>query len=495
MASAIVIGATVDGLVAAHYLARAGHRVLVLDERSSASHGSTVGWVPAPIARDLALEQHGLRIERVGPWLAAPLEAGGHLELYQDIARSVESIRRVSNEDAQKWPSFCARMAAAARILESLYTAPPPDPLTDDRGELWQMAKWAFGTRRAGPQTVVDVLRFLPMPVADLLDDWFESAALKGALGAMAVMHQRQGPRASGSTFGLLHHHVGSPLGVFRPARSNIVQVLERRPGIEIRRNAQVAQIQVSGGRVVGVVLSGGEEISAALVVSSEHPRRALLDQLDTKWLDPALVRALRNVRARGVVARVTLVLDAAFDQPNLVIAPSLDYVQRAHDDGKYGRVAEQPWFVVSAHRVEPAYGERAAAATHRLEVHLQCAPYALRDDQGNDDRWDDSLREAIAGFVVQKLREQQPAITNSVRSISVEAPADLQAREGWYEGQAYDADLALDQALWMRPVPALARYRAPIEGLYLCGPAMHPGGGIAGAAGMNAAQEILRNR
>lgn len=490
MASAIVIGAGVDGLVAAHYLARAGHRVLVLDSRAHASADPTVGWVPPAIARDLALDQHGLRIDRAGPWLAAPLAGGGHLELYQDIARSVESIRRISPEDAEKWPQFCARMAGAARVLESLYVAPPPDPLTDDRGELWRMAKWALGTRRAGARTVVDVLRLLPMPVADLLDDWFESDALKGALGAMAVMHHRQGPRASGTAFGLLHHHVGSPLGVFRPARSNIVQVLERRPGVEIRRNAQVAQIQVSAGRVVGVVLNGGEEIGGALVVSSEHPRRALLDQLDTKWLDPALVRALRNVRARGVVARVTLVLDAPFDQPNLLIAPSLDYVQRAHDDGKYGRVAEQPWFMVWAHRIEPAYGERAAAGAHRLEVHLQCAPYALHEDQ-----WDDALREAIAGFVVQKLRDQQPAIANALRSISVAAPADLEAHQGWSEGQAYDAELALDQALWMRPVPALAHYRTSVEGLYLCGPAMHPGGGIAGAAGANAAGEILRAR
>lgn len=490
MASAIVIGASVDGLVAAHYLARAGHRVLVLDARASPLTEATVGWVPPTISRDLALEQHGLRIERAGPWLAAPLEGGGHLELYQDIARSVESIRRISPDDAEKWPLFCARMAAAARVLESLYIAPPPDPLTDDRSELWSMAKWAVSTRRAGPQTVLDVLRFLPMPVADLLDDWFASDALKGALGAMAVMHQRQGPRASGTAYGLLHHHVGSPLGVFRAARSNIVPVLERRPGIEVRRNAEVAQIQVSGGRVVGVVLRGGEEISAALVVSAEHPRRALLDQLDTKWLDPALVRALRNIRARGVVARVSLELDTAFEQPNLVIAPSLDYVQRAHDDGKYGRVAEQPWLVVSAHRVEPGFGERATAGSHRLDVHLQCAPYALRDDQ-----WDDGLREAIAGFVVQKLREQQPTLAAALRSIAVQAPADLAAREGWFEGQAYDAELALDQALWMRPVPALARYRTPVAGLYLCGPAMHPGGGIAGAAGANAASEVLRER
>lgn len=496
MASAIVIGANVDGLVAAHYLARAGHRVLVLDARAQPTHAeATVGWVPPHIVRDLSLEQHGLRIERAGPWLAAPLEGGGHLELYQDIARTVESLRRISPDDAAKWPAFCARMAAAARVLESIYIAPPPDLLTDDRRELWRMAKVAIKTRRAGAQTVLDVLRLLPIPAADLLDDWFTHSALKGALGAMAVMHQRQGPRASGTAYGLLHHHVGSPLGVFRPPRSNIRQVLERRAGIELRRNADVAQIQVSGGRVVGVVLRSGEEISAALVLAGDHPRRTLLEQLDAKWLEPSLVRALRNIRTRGVVARVTLTLDTAFDQPNLLVAPSLDYVQRAHDAAKYGQVAEQPWFVASAGRSESALAGRAQGGSggggeHQLDIHLQCAPYAL-----NEDQWDNELREAIARFVLQKLREQQPTIATALRAISVAAPADLEASEGWYEGQAYGAELALDQALWMRPTAALARYRTPVEGLFLCGPAMHPGGGIAGAAGANAAGEALRTR
>jgi phytoene dehydrogenase-like protein len=312
------------------------------------------------------------------------------------------------------------------------------------------------------------------MSVADFLDDWFETAALKGLLGAAGVRHLQQGPRSGGTAFRLLHDHVGSPPGVFRPPRTNVARVLAGLPGVE-RRDARVVRISVRDGRVAGVVLAGGEEIAASLVVSGADPRRALLELVDPAWLDPELVRAVRNIRSRGVVARVTLTLERTPDFATLVLAPSLDHLERAYDDAKYGRVSAQPY-------LEARSAEAFADGRHRVHVHVQYAPYRLADGE-----WDDARRAKLGDAVVEMLAPHLPAVVER----TVLSPRDLEEAHGWPEGQAHHAELALDQLLWMRPIPALARYATPITGLYLCGPAMHPG--IPGAAGANAARVILR--
>jgi len=375
--NAIVIGAGVDELVAASLLSRAGYEVLVLDEQRERS-GETEGW----IARELGLEARGLRLRHPDPWIAAPLPGGGRLELWQDMARSAESIRGVSARDAERWPEFCARMARAAGLLEALYLSPPPDPVGATAGDLAQLLRLAFKAHRAGRQAIEDLLRLLPMPVADLLDDWFESDVLKGLLASGAMRDLPYGPRAGGTALALLHRHVGSAPGVFRPPVSNAVEIL--RPGLEVR-HAEVAMLRVGSGKVTGVVLKDGEELGAALVLSGAGPRRTLLELLEPGWLDPELARAVRLVRNRGSALRPSS-------------APSLDDLERASDAVKYGGAPTGQW----------------------------------------------------------------------------------------------GAELALDQFLWMRPVPALARYATPIGGLYLCGQAMHPGAGIPGLAGLHCTREVL---
>lgn len=480
---AVVIGAGANELVAAHYLARAGYRVLALDERdASGGHALAPGWIPPHIASDLPLDRRGLAIHHPDPWAAAPLPGGGRLELSHDMAHSVESIARVSPRDAAKWPEFCARMASLAGVLEMLYAAPPPDPLGRALGELARMAGLAFRVRRLGRQPIEDLLRVLPMSVADLLDDWFENDALKGLLGTGGVMHLAQGPRSGGTAFVLLHGHVGSPLGVFRPPRSNIASVLATVPGIEIRRGAKIARISVREGRAAGVVLATGEEIAADLVVSGADPQRTLARLADPGWLDPELLGALRNIRERGVVARVVLALDRAPGFATLTMAPSLEYLERAFDDAKYGRVSQRP--ALEAHALDPT-----SNGGQRVDVHVQYAPYSLADGE-----WDEGRRAALGDRVVEMLAPHLPGGSAAVVERSVHTPRDLETMEGWPQGQAHHAELALDQVLWMRPVPALARYRTPVRGLYLCGPAMHPGGGIFGAAGANAVREILRD-
>ncbi|MFN2570945.1 MAG: phytoene desaturase family protein [Gemmatimonadales bacterium] len=441
---AIVIGAGANGLAAAHYLARAGKRVLVAEQRHGLDPAADIGWVPSQVVRDLQIRD--LRIDQPDPWLTLPLPSGGTLELSRDIGRSVEAIRRISPADAGKWADFCARMRSLAGVLERLYLAPAPDIETRDPRELARIAGLGLHVRRMGKQTVIDLARILPMAIAELLDDWFESDALKGALGALGIWHLKQGPRAGGTAFNFLHHHVGCPAGVFRPAHSNVTTALAAMPGIEIRRDAR-ATVVAKNGRATGVVLEkSGETILAPLVVSSAAPR-ATLRPIAIE-LGPEFARAVDNIKAHGVVARGTVTFDRAPSYANLCIAPSLDYLEHAYDDVKYGRDSAAPY--VEVQRTDG-----------RCEVHVQyVAPGEHRD-----------LMQRVAGLLNVQTHQLQLETT---------------------EESLYHGELTLDQILFMRPVPGWSRYRTPVEGLYLCGSGTHPGGGIPGAAGRNAARAIL---
>ena len=447
----IVIGGGADALVAAHLLARAGREVMMVEGATAAEDE---GWVPAKVLRALRLQ--GWTMSWPDPWIAVPLPAGGRLELWRDMARSVESIRRVSPRDAERWPAFCKRMARLARFLAALYAEPPPDPLS---------LGFALRARRLGREGLQDLLRILPMPVAELLDDWFESDALKGALGAGGVRHLLQGPRSGGTAFRLLHHHVGCPPGVFRPGRSNILELLRRLPRVELQQT-EVERISVRGGAVTGVALKDGRSLEASLVVSSADPRRSLLEFVEPGWLDPDLVRALRHVRRRGVAARLRLQLDRSPGFAALALAPSLDYLERAYDDAKHGKVSRQP------------YVEARCDEQHRMEVHVQYTPYGVECG---------GLSEKIIALLSEQWGDAVP------RESELLSPRELEELERWPQGQPHHAELSLDQALWMRPLPELARYRTPVQGLWLCGQGMHPGAGVAGAAGFHCAHEILR--
>jgi len=447
---AIVIGGGADALVAAQVLARGGHEVMVIESRASSAEE---GWAPPEVLRELKLE--GLEVQWAEPWLTAPLPGGGRLELSRDVGRSVESIRRISPKDAGRWPEFCERMARLARFLGSVYSEPPPDPLSP---------RFALRARRLGRRGLADLLRILPMPVAELLDDWFENDVLKGALGASGSLHLMQGPRSAGTAFRLLHYHVGSPPGVFRAPRSNVLELLRRLPRVELE-NTEVLRIAVRAGSVVGVALKDGRELDADIVVSSLEPRRTLVELVEPGWLDPELVRALRHVRRRGVAARIRLQLDRSPGFSALALAPSLDHLERAYDDAKHGRVSREP------------YVEATCDAHHRMEVLVQYVPYKQKVA---------SLEERALALLGEHWGEARPTHVECL------GPRELEEFEGWPEGQPHHAELSLDQALWMRPLPELARYRAPLPGLWLCGPAMHPGAGIAGASGLHCAHAIL---
>jgi phytoene dehydrogenase-like protein len=304
-----------------------------------------------------------------------------------------------------------------------------------------------------------ELMRLLPMPVAELLDDWFESDALKGALGALAIQDIQQGPRSGGTVFRLLHVAVGNAPGIFRTARSNFRAIASQ--GLDIRQGS-VKRINVRAGKAAGITLDNGEDMSASVIVSGASPARTLIDLLEPGWVDPDLVRALRHVRSRGVAAQIDFELEQAPAWHTLTIAPSLDHVERAYDDAKYGRVSAAPCLDVLADGMH-------------AHVRFQFAPYGADGD--------------IAGVAAKLLERHMPPIKRA----TVRSAVELERAYGWPEGQPHHAELALDQGLWMRPLPELAGYRSPIEGLWLCGPAMHPGAGVAGASGYNCAKALLR--
>jgi phytoene dehydrogenase-like protein len=481
---AIVIGAGPNGLAAAGILARAGRRVLVLERNSGAPASDwEAGWVLPALVRDLALDRHGWAASAPDPWLTIPLAAGGTLALHRDVRRTAEAIRRVSPADAARWPEFCERAGRVAGFLARLYAAPPPRPVSDGAGDLLQLARIARRARGLGRTGLMDLLRWMPMPVQDTLDDWFTHDALKGALGALAVSGTCHGPRAGGTTFVLLHHHAGSPPGVFRSESHGLRGALAtaaRAHGVDIRTGVQVARVLMAGERAAGVVLATGEEITASLIVSSADPRRTFLDLAGPDCLDPDFVRAVQNIRFRGACALVELSTAAHPPFAALAVAPTLDHLERAADAAKYGRVSTHP--VVDCRSTGPSPDGR-----HRLSALVQYAPYALRDGP-----WDEAARSRVADAALSALRALAPSLADArvERSLS---PADLETQYGLTEGSLTHGELALDQILFMRPVAGWARYRTPVPGLYLGGAGAHPGGGVPGAAGYLAARTALR--
>ena len=518
----IVLGSGINELAAAIALGRAGRKVLVLEERAEPG-GATVteelepgfrvdtalhdaGWMPPWIAGELGLERDGLELLRSDVTCFAPGPDGRALVLWRDQARTVESLGRLSPADAREWPAFAALMSSLSGFLEHAYSAPPPRPVSTQPADLFALLGLGRRLRGLGHTRMVELLRTLPMPVADLLDEWFEHDLLKGALGASGITHLFQGPRSAGTAFLMLHHHVGSPAGCFRGRTTvrggvgGLVRVLlasAGRSGVEVRTSAPVERILVRDGRAVGVALAGGEELAATSVASGADPRRTFLELVDAAECEPEFLRAVRHLKFRGVWAKVNLSLEGlpSFTAlpgagPHLggviSISPSLNYLERAFDDAKHGRVAQRPYLEA----VIPTVADPSLApqGKHVMSVAVQFAPYRLKDGP-----WNAAGRESLGDAVVSLLAEYAPDLPALIRKRQVLTPADLESRFGMAEGNLYQGELTLDQVLFMRPLPGWAHYTTPVEGLHLCGSAAHPGGGIAGVAGALAARTMLR--
>lgn len=513
----IIIGGGHNGLVAAATLASAGKRVLVLEKRdvlggAAATEEIFPGYrvdtgatdavlFQDEIIRKLNLAGHGLKFVENPALLFAPQPDGRALTLWRDEARTVAEIARFSERDAAQWPAFSRQVERLAEMLRGMLLLTPPDLGGMRGGDLMAWGPLALRVRRSGDD-MMDLFRLLPMAVQAYLDEWFESDALKGALGGSAVTGSALGPRSAGTNLMFLYQNLGGLLahrfvagGIGR--LSEALASAAKAHGATIRTGVGVERVLVEGDTepaAVGVRLDTGEEIRAAVVLSNADARRTLFDLVGPQHLEPEVMRHVRNITCRGVTARLNLLLDGlpsfngATDPTQLGgrirLSPSLDYLERAYDASKYGRCSEKPYlemFIPTLH--DPAGG---SDKRHILTVTAQYAPYALRDGD-----WAEQ-GEQFAGTILAALETVAPDIRGRIVDQRLTTPLDWERGYGLTAGDIHQGQMGLDQMLVMRPIPEWSRYATPVKNLYLCGASAHPGGGVTGAPGYNAARTVL---
>lgn len=514
----VIIGAGHNGLVAAFYLARAGLRPLVLEQRpivggcavteeiAPGYRCTTLAHATGPlrpsIVRDMQLAR---RVEFIqpDPALVAVTPEGRALAFSKDIARTVDAIRPFSAPDAGRYADFCATIERLAAFVRPVLESTPPSLDGPAAGELWDMLKIGRRFRALGRDDAFRVLRWMPMAVADLAAEWFASDVVQGAIAARAIFGTFSGPWSAGTGAMLLLNAAVDPV----PAGSSVMVKggagalttamadAARDAGVEIRTGAAVARVLVRDGRAAGVVLEDGATIEASAVVSSADPKRTFLRLVDPIDLDPGFVTKVRNYRCPGTVAKLNLALDRlpvfrgvtpADLRGRVQVAPSVDYLEHAFDASKYGEISEAPYLDITLPSLhDPSL---APPGHHVMSVFVQFAPYQLSG--GHD--WT-SGAEQLWRIVMRTLDQYAPGIESMVVHRQIVTPLDLERRYGLTGGHILHGEPALDQLFTMRPILGWAQYRTPIDGLYLCGAGSHPGGGLTGGPGQNAAREIAR--
>jgi phytoene dehydrogenase-like protein len=519
---AIIVGAGHNGLVAAAYLAKTGKKVLVVERRTKIGgiavteeifagfKYSTCAHLAASFASeigaDLDLKNHGFELLPLDPVIFAPSLDGLPLIIPRDPAKAAAEIARHSPADGAKYQAFSALAKNLSGFLRTLYAMPLPDKANPGSFNPAELVKIAWKFHRLGEKEMYEFLRILPMSSADWLNEWFESDFLKAALAASGMLGSFVGPRQQGTAFNLLHHQLGESSGALRTAgllRGGIGRLTEslanaaRRFGAEIRTNSEVLKIITRSGAATGVALANSEEITAPRIVSSADVKSTFLNLVEPTYLDPHFLLQVRNIRARGTVAKINLALDRLPKFRNsddataalggiIHIGPTIDYLERAADDAKYGRFSRRPFLEITIPSI--ADPSLAPADKHVMSVWMQSAPYHLRDSD-----WQQQC-DALADTVIETIEEYAPGFKASILHRQILTPLDLETEYGLGEGHFYHAEMALDQIFFMRPVPGWARYRTPIANLFLCGSGTPPGGGITGLPGYYAAKEILRD-
>ena len=516
---AVIVGAGHNGLVTAGYLAKAGLRTLVLERRSRAGGALAteevapgvrapvvadgVGGLRASVVRDLQLASHGLRAVQPDVVAFAPSANGPPITLWRDPARTATELRTQRPSDADAFLAFDRKVRSLARFLSRVQATEPPDLASPSAADGFKGLTLANAMRHLGKRQIHETLRVLPMSVADLVSEAVDDEALRGVLGARGIRYSAMGPRSAGTALNFLWDSAsgGGAAGrtVFaRGGPDALTQALlaaARSYGATVRSGADVSAIRTKRGSVEGVALASGEEIDARIVASSADPKHTLLRLLDPAEIGPTLSWHAENIRMPGVVGKVTLVLNAlpefvgAGDERlrgRIVIAPSLDDLDGAFNDSKYGRISGHPYLEATI----PTLSDPALApeGTHVITALFQYAPRHLRDGD-----WDEAAGDHLVDTAVRTLEAYAPGIAETIVARHVVTPADLEREYGLSGGHPMHGEHALDQFFAWRPLLGHARYRlADIRGLYLCGAGAHPGGGITGGPGGNAARAIL---
>jgi len=516
----IVIGAGHNGLTHAAYLAKAGKKVLVLERRYIVG-GATVTEEIFPgfkfsvcsyvvsllrpeVIRELDLAAHGLEVIPLDSTFT-PLPNGDYLARWADHDKTRRELQRHSPTDADAYDQFGRLMHRMAMAVKPILGLVPPDPTSINPRDFPTFLNLFRHFRKVGSD-LYDLTKLMTMSSADYLDEWFETEVLKATMSASGIIGTFLGPRSPGTAYVLLHHYMGEIDAVFRSwgwARGGMGSVsgalakAALHHGAEIRTTAPVAHIVVKNERAAGVVLENGEEIEADAVTSAVDPKRTFLKLVDPVHLEPEFVLQVNRIRMRGSSGKVNLALDALpdftclpGDGPHLrgaiSISPSIDYLERAYDDAKYGSFSRRPYLdIVIPSTIDPTM---APPGKHVMSIFVQYAPYRLKEGS-----WPE-LREKFGDTVIDTLAEYAPNMKNIILHRQVVTPWDLEQEYGLTEGNIFHGELSLDQLFFMRPVPGWARYRTPVAGLYLCAAGTHPGGGVMGASGRLAALELLKD-
>jgi phytoene dehydrogenase-like protein len=518
----VIIGGGHNGLVTAFYLAKAGFKPLVLERRAQPGGAAiteefhpgfrcstlahSVGPLRPDIVSDMQLEKHGLQLIASDAGVVALSPDGRALTLYNDMEKSAREISKFSQKDSGKYLEFQDSIEKMGRVIGRVLATVPPNIDDPSSGDLWGMLKTGRAVRNLGKKDMYRLLRWGPMAVADLVAEYFETELLRAPVAARGIFGTFLGPWSAGSSLILLiraaaDSHPAGSAGFAMGGMGAVTQAMASaatQAGAEIRSNAEVIEVRVKDGAAVSVVLATGEEIGARAIISNADPKRTLLRLVDPIHLSPDFVMKLQHYRMPGTVAKVNLALsglpkftalngsgDSSAPAGRIHIGPEIDYLERAFDESKYGNFSRQPYLEVAIPSItDPSL---APAGQHVMSIYMQYAPYKLKNSD-----WE-SQRVALGDTVVKTLAQYAPNLPELILTHQIITPQDLEETYGLTGGHIFHGELALDQFFTMRPLLDWARYRTPIQNLYLCGSGTHPGAGLTGGSGANAAREILK--
>lgn len=521
----VLVGGGHNALITAFYLAKGGFKPVVLERREHVGGGAiteefhpgfkastlshTLGPLRADIARDLQLEKFNLHIIQPEPRLFAPAPDGRGLLFYDDAAKTAGALSHLSSKDGVRYTEFAEALEEMSEVFARITSITPPAIDHPSPGDFWNLFTTGRAVRGLGKTGIFDLLRWGPMAVADFVAEFFDTELLRAVIAARGIFGANLGPWSAGSTALLLlraaadSHPVGSAafprggLGEFSRALADAAKAA----GAEIRTNAEVQHIRTKGGAVTGVVLADGEEIACDAVVSGVDPKRTFFKLLDPANLDPVFAMRIKNFRIAGSVAKVHLALGDLphFTSLSDTVAPDgfreaisgrihigheIDYLEKAFDASKYGEISNAPYLDVTIPTLlDPSL---APEGKHVLSAYFQYAPYKLKTGTWKERRGE------LANAVIKTLSAYAPKLPNLVEAAHVVTPQDLETTYGFTGGHVFHGELALDQIFTMRPVLDWARYQTPVKGLFLCSNGTHPGNGLTGASGANAAKEII---
>ena len=524
---AIIIGGGHNGLVAAAYLARAGKKVVVLERRHIVGGAAVteeifpgykftefsyvVSLLRPEIIRDLELPKHGLKILPL-PSTFTPMENGDYLASWDDHDLTRRELYRHSPKDAEAYDEYARVMARAAKAIKPIINLIPPDPSSMSILDLMGLLKVGQYAASLKEKELYTIAKLATQSSADLLEEWFETDALNGTKAASGIIGTFLGPRSPGTAYVLLHHYMGEIDGAFRAwgfakngsgGVSGSIFNAAVALGVETRVNCSVKQVKVKNGRAAGVILENGDELDSKVVMSAADPKRTFLQFVEGKYFPDDFVTSIQNFRTRGSSGKVNIALSnlpeftswsrvgATHESPlpyrgAVSISPSIDYIERAYDDAKYGQISKRPYLdMIFPSMIDP---DMAPPGQHVMSCFVQYAPYDLEGG------WNDQKRDELGEAVISTIEEYAPNIRKCIVGMQVITPKDIERIAGITGGNIFHGELLLHQIFFLRPTPQWADFRTPLKGYYFGASGAHPGGGVMGAAGMLAAKEILKD-